>query len=55
MAEAEYNINTARALWAKAARLEAAGVQERVLDGQDALASLAMLDEMERPLREELE
>lgn len=53
--EAEYNIRAARALWAKAGRLEAASVQKRVLAPQDAMAALELLDEMERPLREELE
>ena len=55
IAEAELNIRTARALWAKAGRLEAAGVQELVLAPQDAIASLELLDAMERPLAAELE
>mmetsp|Transcript_22917 Transcript_22917/g.62851 ORF Transcript_22917/g.62851 Transcript_22917/m.62851 type:complete len:257 (-) Transcript_22917:283-1053(-) len=55
VAEAEYNIRTARALWAKAGRLEEAGLQDRVLDNHDAIASLELLDEMERPLRFELD
>jgi hypothetical protein len=54
VAEAEYNIRAARALWTRAARLEAAGVQQ-ILAAHDAMASLELIDAHERPLADELE
>lgn len=44
--EAEYNIRRARALWTRAARLAAAGI-DRFADSHDALGALELLEEDE--------
>ena len=47
MREAEYNIRRVKALWAKAERLAAAGI-DKLLEAHDAMGSLELMEKLEQ-------